>query len=64
RERGSAPVYLIDDIFGELDTGRRNALMEFLPVESQQLITTTSIAWLRRESPPLYRVGGGKVSAE
>ena len=64
RERGSAPVYLIDDIFGELDTRRRNALMEFLPVESQQLITTTSIAWMDRESPPLFRVGGGMVSAE
>ena len=64
RERGTAPVYLIDDIFGELDTRRRNALMEFLPTGSQQLITTTSIAWMGRESPPRYQVGDGMVSAE
>ena len=64
RERGTAPVYLIDDIFGELDTHRRNALMEFLPAGSQQLITTTSIAWMGRESPPRYQVSDGMVSAE
>ena len=64
QERGTAPVYLIDDIFGELDTHRRNALMEFLPAGSQQLITTTSIAWMGRESPPRYQVSDGMVSAE
>ncbi len=64
REREIAPVYLIDDVFGELDTGRRNALMEYLPEKSQQLITTTSVAWLGQESPPLFRVAGGEVVAE
>ena len=64
QERGCAPVYLIDDIFGELDTHRRNALMECLPAHAQQLITTTSLAWLGRESPPLYRVEGGTAHAE
>ena len=28
---GKAPIYLMDDIFGELDPGRRNALMSHLP---------------------------------
>ncbi|MGB1260261.1 MAG: DNA replication/repair protein RecF [Akkermansiaceae bacterium] len=43
------PVYLLDDIFGELDTDRRNALMEVLPTSAQKLITTTNIDWMDRE---------------
>ncbi len=64
RKHEVSPVYLIDDVFGELDTGRRNALMEYLPEKSQQLITTTSVAWLGQESLPLFRVAGGEVVAE
>lgn len=40
------PLLLIDDIFGELDPDRRNALMRHLPSASQQLITTTSLDWM------------------
>lgn len=61
RECGRVPVYLIDDIFGELDPGRRNALMESLPLKAQKLITTTSLDWLGSEQPPLFRVEEGKV---
>ena len=38
------PVYLLDDIFGELDPARRNALMAALPADAQKLVTTTSVA--------------------
>jgi DNA replication and repair protein RecF len=61
QERERAPVYLIDDIFGELDPGRRNALMAALPEGAQKLITTTSLAWLGSEAPPLFRVTAGTV---
>lgn len=44
--RGSLPVYLIDDIFGELDPGRRNAVLRALPAEAQKWITTTHLGWL------------------
>ena len=40
-----APLLLIDDIFGELDPERRNALLNNLPAESQQLVTATAISW-------------------
>lgn len=40
------PVYLLDDIFGELDPTRRNALMERLPCDAQKWITTTHLGWL------------------
>jgi DNA replication and repair protein RecF len=43
---GTAPIYLMDDIFGELDPGRRNALMAHLPALAQKWITTTHLDWL------------------
>ena len=44
--RSRPPVMLIDDVFGELDPGRRNALMKAWPPDSQKLITTTHLDWL------------------
>ena len=41
------PLYLIDDVFGELDETRRNNLLAALPVASQKLITCTTLAWLK-----------------
>ncbi|MFC5049382.1 DNA replication/repair protein RecF [Rubritalea spongiae] len=46
---GRVPVYLLDDIFGELDPDRRNALMKYLPKHAQKFITTTTIDWLQGE---------------
>lgn len=40
------PLYLIDDVFGELDASRRNNLLAALPASAQKLITTTSLDWL------------------
>ena len=40
------PLLLMDDIFGELDPDRRNALMKHLPAGTQKLITTTNLDWL------------------
>ena len=45
----AAPLLLIDDIFGELDATRRNALLGHLPNESQKLVTATSLAWCEGE---------------
>jgi DNA replication and repair protein RecF len=44
--RQQPPILLLDDIFGELDPHRRNALLAALPAESQKLITTTHLGWL------------------
>lgn len=49
---GKLPIYLMDDIFGELDPFRRNALMNHLPATAQKWITTTNLDWLR-ETPAL-----------
>jgi DNA replication and repair protein RecF len=65
---GKAPIYLMDDIFGELDPGRRNALMNHLPPHAQKWMTTTHLDWLQ-ETPQLgeigrFKVSGGKCEAD
>jgi DNA replication and repair protein RecF len=40
------PLLLLDDIFGELDLTRRNALLQALPAQAQKLITTTHLDWM------------------
>lgn len=44
-EEGGPPLLLIDDIFGELDPARRNALLSSLPGDSQKLVTATTLQW-------------------
>lgn len=63
---GKLPIYLMDDIFGELDPGRRNALMNHLPANAQKWITTTHLGWLQ-ETPEIagisrFLVSSGKVA--
>lgn len=53
--RNQSPVLLLDDIFGELDPGRRNALLAALPADSQKLITTTHLHWLQSHPRPAAR---------
>ena len=66
--RGEQPVWLIDDIFGELDPGRRNAVMKALPKEAQKWITTTRLDWLEGTEGVAgmgrFRVVEGKVTAD
>ena len=65
--RGSLPVYLIDDVFGELDPGRRNAVLRALPAEAQKWITTTHLGWLDGsqglEGLARFPVKAGQVSS-
>jgi DNA replication and repair protein RecF len=42
---GSAPLMLMDDVFGELDAHRRRALLSCLPPGTQKIITTTNLDW-------------------
>ena len=43
--KGSNPILLIDDIFGDLDSSRRNRLLSSFPEGAQKIITTTSLDW-------------------
>jgi DNA replication and repair protein RecF len=63
-QRDLAPVLLLDDIFGELDPQRRNALLQALPTDSQRLITTTHLHWMQEDVRPeaIYEVRQGTVT--
>ncbi len=50
RHFGTPPLLLLDDIFGELDPGRRNALLASLPSAAQKIITTTHLDWMPEAS--------------
>lgn len=50
QEEGAPPLLLIDDIFGELDPARRNALLQHLPADSQKLVTATTMQWREPET--------------
>lgn len=56
------PLLLLDDIFGELDPHRRNALLAALPTHAQQLVTTTRLDWLSDAPPgPVWRLHERKL---
>lgn len=60
---GAPPLLLLDDVFGELDPGRREALIGHLPANAQQLITTTQLEWLSGFAPGrIHRVDAGRVT--
>ena len=50
--RGSPPLLLLDDVFSELDVGRRLALVAALPPGGQTLATATSADALPAAAPP------------
>ena len=60
------PLWLIDDIFGELDVARRHALLRALPTDAQKWITTTQLQWLDESNGlselPQFAVADGKVA--
>lgn len=59
------PILLVDDVFGELDPQRREALTRAFPEESQKLITTTSLDWLPQMADraiSVFRVDAGSVT--
>jgi len=56
------PLLLIDDIFGELDGARRNALLAALPNDSQKLVTATSLDWREGEwEGPVLKLANGVI---
>ena len=62
RENGSPPLLLLDDIFGELDPARRNALLEGMPPDSQAFLTTADFSGI---TPPpgslVHQIAGGEL---
>jgi DNA replication and repair protein RecF len=62
--RGTPPVYLIDDVFGELDTDRRRRLLGALPEDAQRIITTTTWQWLEEAGDAAdWTIRDGEITA-
>ena len=55
-QREALPLLLLDDIFGELDPARRNALLAHLPAGAQQIITTTHLDWAQTEIGRVFQL--------
>lgn len=61
---GRPPLFLIDDVFGELDPLRRNNLLAALPAAAQKLVTTTSVTWLEgARDASKFRLEGGTLAS-
>lgn len=62
---GTPPVYLIDDVFGELDSSRRNNLLGTLPAAAQKIITCTHLDWLQApDKTAIFRLNDGLLRRE
>jgi len=65
RARGTRPLFLLDDLTGELDRGRMERLIALLSaLDSQVWITTTDPAWLGPLPPDgtrTFRIDAGKA---
>jgi len=65
RARGTRPLFLLDDLTGELDRGRMERLIELLgALDSQVWITTTDPAWLGPlpvDGTRTFRIDAGKA---
>lgn len=63
-EEGTPPLLLLDDIFGELDPVRRNALLANLPPDAQKLVTATSRqGGEQRTGGPVFELQEGTLFA-
>jgi DNA replication and repair protein RecF len=63
-EHGAPAILLIDDIFGELDPSRRNALLGTLAMGGQKLVTATSLEWrAKRDSAPTWLLRDRRLRA-
>jgi DNA replication and repair protein RecF len=56
------PIFLIDDVFGELDPRRRNNLLAALPTASQKLITATSLDWMEGREGAVFFLSDGALA--
>ncbi len=64
-EKGEYPVLLLDDIFSEIDSRKRNKIISFLLKDIQSIITTTDINDIDDkliEKARIFKVNNGKVA--
>lgn len=63
--KGEEPILLLDDVLSELDTARRQQVMEAALAQEQAMVTTTDLAAVEgslAEHASLFRAHGGTVA--
>ena len=61
----ATPLFLIDDVFGELDPVRRNNLLAALPSTAQKLVTATTLQWMEFAPTAVeHRLRDGRITRE
>ena len=61
---GTSPVLLLDDIFSELDSGKKNKLLGYIKNDIQSILTTTDLRSIKRkniEDSYIFSVKDGNV---
>ena len=61
---GEYPVLLLDDLFSELDVGKRNKVINFLNKDIQTIVTTTDLKNIDKhlvKSALIYKIDNGKI---
>lgn len=65
---GEVPVILLDDVFSELDPGRRNQLLQFLITRKGQSFITTAVPFdhyiFSKEDYKIFQIHKGKINGE
>lgn len=64
-ETGEYPVLLLDDIFSEIDTKKRNKIINFLLKDIQTIITTTDINDIEEDlvkNATVFKVNNNKIT--
>lgn len=62
---GESPLLLLDDVLAELDSGRQNRLLAYVPEGSQTFVTSTHLSDFSPEwivQAEILEVNGGKIS--
>ena len=64
-EIGEYPVLLLDDIFSEIDSKKRNKIINYLLKDIQSIITTTDINDINKDlikNAKIFKVNNNKVT--
>jgi len=66
KTQGTAPLLLLDDVFSEFDSERKQELLQLLTAGTQTVISTTELSMERAFQGPrkTFRVEGGVISDE
>lgn len=64
---GDTPILLLDDVFSELDTKKKNLLLKYIDSHIQTMITTTDLRTINKKivaNSKIIKISDGKIEKE